>query len=430
MAFWDFIRRPAAAAPAGATAPPGPDTAARAEATGTSGQVFQGLDDPALLEFIRSGGDGTSGPLMSLRNMATLRCVSLICNTVGRLPLNLMERGEEKKHATKHLVYRLLRRKPNGWQTPLEFKASMQLSVLAHGVAYARVVWSGDRPLMLVPMPYSSVREELANFEMRYTYTNGEGAPIQLTQREVFVVRDLTIDGGKALARMRLARDVIDLAMQAQRAAGRVFRNGVMAAGAIEVPKELSDPAYKRMRDSIDSGYTGEENFGRWMLLEDGATAKKWSSTADEAQTVEQRAHQIEEVCRCFDVPRPLAMMDDTSWGSGIEQLSILFVQYGLAHWFTAWEEAVARTLLTDVEADILQAKFNERALLRGTIKDQGEYMARALGAGGHAPWSTQNEVREVFDMPRSTDPNADKLRNPMTQSKAQRTTDEPPSTP
>lgn len=428
MALWDFIRRPAEAA---TTAPPpgdGPTTAARAEASQQPGQVFQGLDDPALLEFIRSGGDGTSGKLMSLRNMTVLRCVSLICGSIGRLPLNLMERGDAKKHANAHPVYRLLRRKPNGWQTPIEFKSSLQLSVLAHGAGYARVIWSRGRPLQLIPLPFDSVREELVNFEMQFIYTPPSGEPITLTQREMFVVRDLTVDGVKALARMRLAREAIELALLAQKAAGRVFKTGVMASGAIEVEKELSDPAYKRMKESIRDGYSGADNAGNWMLLEGGAKANKWASTADEAQHVENRSFQIEEACRAFDVPRPLAMMDDTSWGSGIEQLSILFVQYGLSTWFTAWEEAVARTLLTDDEADQLQAKFNERALLRGTLKDQGEYMARALGSGGHAPWSTQNEVRDVLDMPRSDDPNADKLRNPMTQSK-QRTNDEPAAT-
>ena len=120
-------------------------------------------------------------------------------------------------------------------------------------------------------------------------------------------------------------------------------------------------------------------------------------------------------------------MMDDTSWGSGIEQLGIFLVQYGLAHWFTAWEQAAARSLLADEELDRLHLKFNERALLRGTLKDQADFLAKSLGAGGHAPWMSQNEVRDVSDLPESDDPNANKLRNPMTQRKG--TTNEPPET-
>jgi HK97 family phage portal protein len=172
------------------------------------------------------------------------------------------------------------------------------------------------------------------------------------------------------------------------------------------------------MRESLESAYTGAQNAGKWMLLEENAKANRWSNTAKDAQQIESRDHQIEEVARAFGVPRPLLMMDDTSWGSGIEQLAIFFIQYTLAPWFICWEQALARVLLSDreLEREDLQFKFNERALLRGTLKDQADFFAKALGAGGHAPWMSQNEVRDLSDLPRSNDPNADQLRNPMTQ--------------
>lgn len=92
------------------------------------------MDDPRLLEFIRGGGSGGSGGYQ-LRNMAVLRCVSLICGTVGMLPINLIEAGPEKRIAKEHPAHRLLKIKPNGWQTPLEFKRQMMLSQLRHGDA-------------------------------------------------------------------------------------------------------------------------------------------------------------------------------------------------------------------------------------------------------------------------------------------------------
>jgi hypothetical protein len=118
-------------------------------------------------------------------------------------------------------------------------------------------------------------------------------------------------------------------------------------------------------------------------------------------------------------------MMDDTSWGTGIEQLGIFFVQYGLAHWFTAWEQACMRVLLAESELEDIAVKFNERALLRGTLTDQANFFAKALGAGGQKPWMSQNEVRENVDLPESDDPNANDLRNPMTQP---RNANEPPA--
>lgn len=388
-----------------------PEAKARPQAS-AGGATFKGMDDPALLEFIRTGGRGTE----SLRNMAVLRCVSLISESIGMLPLNLIESGPGKAVAKSHPVHRLLKLRPNNWQTPYEFKSQMQLSVLEHGDAYARVVWSAGRPIALIPLANIAVTAELGDdWRMTYRYA-GKNGEVTLQQREVFHLRDLSIDGVCGLSRTRLASDAINLARMAEKAASRVFQTGVMAGGALEVPAALSEPAYERMKASLDSDYSGAENARRWMLLEEGAKANQFATNSTDAQHIENRNMQLQEVARAFGVPRPLLMMDDTSWGSGIEQLGIFFVQYGLQHWFTAWEQSIARTLLDDRELDQYQPKFEERALQRGTLKDQADYFAKALGAGGHAPWHTQNEIRDLLDWPESGDPKANELRNPMTQ--------------
>ena len=130
------------------------------------------------------------------------------------------------------------------------------------------------------------------------------------------------------------------------------------------------------------------------MGLESGQT------TGKDAQALEQRAMQIEEIGRAFGVPRPLLGVDDTSWGSGIDVLGQMFVQYGLNPWFEAWQQAIERDLLTDSEADTLQAKFNPGGLLRGNMASQSEFWAKALGAGGQQPFGTPEEAREAFDWP------------------------------
>jgi len=105
-------------------------------------------------------------------------------------------------------------------------------------------------------------------------------------------------------------------------------------------------------------------------------------------------------------------MIDETSWGSGIDALGQFFVRYGLNPWFEAWQQAVERSLLTDDEADQLEAKFNAGALLRGSMTAQADFFAKALGAGGQQAWMTPNEVREMQDMP--PNPDGDTLGNPM----------------
>lgn len=372
------------------------------------GQAFSGFDDPAFLEYIRSGGV-SEDPFC---NMAVLRCLSLICQSIGMLPLNLIEEGPDKRHATEHPVYRLLKYKPNGYQTPYEFKSQMQLRLEQDGEAFARVVWSRGVPIALIPLPHEKVNQRLdATYQMRYRI---DGMDRELPQREVLHLRDLSLDADTVLSRTKLAKQAIRLALDAEKAASRVFRTGNMSGGAVEVPNVLSDTAYDRLRNSLDSDYAGAANAGRWMLLEEGAKANKFGLAGRDAQHLESRNHQIEEIARAYGVPRPLLMMDDTSWGSGVEQLGIFFIQYGLQPRFTAWEQAIERTLLTDAELGRLRAKYNERALMRGTLKEQADFFAKALGAGGHRAWMTQNEVRDLGDLPASGDPEAGQLATPL----------------
>jgi HK97 family phage portal protein len=187
-----------------------------------------------------------------------------------------------------------------------------------------------------------------------------------------------------------------------------------MAGGALSYPNKLNDQQIKNIRDSLESRYAGTENAHKWMVLEDGIKAEKWANTAKDSELKESRDHQIEEVARAFGVPRPLLMMDDTSWGSGIEQLGIFFVQYGLQHWFNVWEEEIALKLLSEKERDTYYAKFNERALLRGTLKDQADFFAKALGSGGSQPWMKANEVRDLQELAKSDDPAAESLESTL----------------
>ena len=128
-------------------------------------------------------------------------------------------------------------------------------------------------------------------------------------------------------------------------------------------------------------------------------------TSAKDAQSNELRGRQIEEIARVFGVPRPLLMIDETSWGSGIDALGQFFVQYGLNPWFEAWQQAIDRVLLVGADRGRYSAKFNPAALLRGSIKDQGEYFAKALGSGGHQPWMHFDEVRDIMDLPKREAP-------------------------
>lgn len=415
MSLLSIFRRSAPSIPdASAPVPAAPAVSANVGET----QIFNGLDDPRLLEFIRQGGDfGSVGagisvtPKLALRNPTVLRCVSLHAFSMGMLPLHLHLRSTNEK-ADSHPLFRLLHRRPNAWQTAFEFRALMQQRALGangdghRGDAFAYIVRSGDRILQLVPLKTELVTPRQRNdWALEYVYQRPDVGEIVLQARDVFHLRcGLSEDGISGLSTVKLSGDAIALAIQTQRAAARLFRNGMMVGGALSHPDKLSPEAYERLKASMEERLTGVENAGRWMILEEGMVANPFAQTGRDSQSIEQRKYQSEEITRPFGVPRPLVNLDETNWGTGVVALGQFFVRYGLNPWFEAWQQAIERDLLSEREADLYEAKFNPGALLQGSMVEQGEFFAKGLGAGGHQPFLHPDEVRDWMNLPHRAD--------------------------
>lgn len=383
----------------------------RAETYDAPAVLFHDLSNPDVVEYLRGGLATGSGQQVSteaaLRNPTVFRCLDLICGSVAMLPFNLhreTENGDFVK-ATGHPLHRVLRRRPNAWQTPFEFKGLMQYRALVHDKgAAALIVKSRGRIVELLPLNPDRVDIELSDENaIQYTYSRKAGGRIRLDPSEVLHLRGLTFDGVNGLSRVRKAAEAIGIAIAAERATASLFKNGTFASGALTIPGELSEEAFERLKASWNGRHSGADNAGTTPLLEGGTKYENFAMSARDAQSAESRRFQVEEILRVFGVPRPLAMMDDTGWGSGIEQLSIGFVRFGLNPWFRAWEEAVNRSCLGEGEDDY-EAKFNPAALLNGTMKDQYDAFAKASGAGGHKPWMTANEIRKLLNQPRHPD--------------------------
>lgn len=367
------------------------------------GGIFRSLDDPEFLDFMRGEAATASGASVNaataIRNTAVLRCVDLIASSIAMLPLHLV-RAVDKAKATDHPLYELLHDQPNDFQSAYDFRSKLQFDALTNeNGGFARIIRSRGRVYQLVPLDAWKMRVRLNDdWSVSYFYRRPNGSEVEIPADEVFHLRGLSADGVKGLSRVRLAREAIGLALQTEQAAGKLFKDGVLAGGALTTDTTLSPEAYDRLKADMDTRYTGAENAGRWMILEEGLKAATFSQTAAESQHLETRKHQIEEIARVFGVPRPLLMMDDTSWGTGIEQLGIGFVRYGLQPWFTSWEQTIRRVLMTPAEKKIYAARFNAAGLTRGSLKDQGEFFSRAMGAGGSQPFAKPSEIRDLLD--------------------------------
>ncbi|ARC87132.1 phage portal protein [Rhodovulum sp. MB263] len=367
---------------------------------------FDGLDDPRLYEFIRSGGAGGMteaglcvSPKVALRNTTVIRCISLIAFSIGMLPLHLHRKADKSK-ADDHPLFRVLHRRPNGWQTAFEFRSLMQQRALTHGDAFAMIVRTGNRVTQLVPLDNARVTvEQTDDWSLVYKVQRRTGGMTVLPQRDVFHLRyGISEDGFRGVSLVRQAAEAIALAIQTEKAAARLFRNGLIIGQTFQHPGKLTPEAFARLKASLEEA-SGAGNAHRPKILEEGMTLAPGGTTGKDAEALDQRKHQVEEIARPFGVPRPLLGVDDTSWGSGIDVLGQFFVRYGLSPWFEAWQQAIERDLLTDAEAEIYEAKFNAGALLRGSMKDQAEFFAKGLGSGGHQPFLEVDEVRGWLDL-------------------------------
>ncbi len=387
---------------------PGANVQAGPAHVGVSAYSVMDLHGDALPEFMREGVANATGRAVTertaLANATFFRAVNLISSTIGMLPLNLHRKtnGIIDK-ADNHPVWRLLRVRPNGWQTPYQFKSYMQGRALLLGDAFAYKVPGVRGVQALVPLDPKRVRAVLDDqFTLSYEYTPKAGGKRRFAADEIFHLRaPWSSDGITGDGLLRVAAEVLGLAQTADEAAARLLRNGAYVGGVLQHPKTLTAEAIAKLRTQFEERYSGPENAGRWVVTEEGMEVKPLGVSGKDAEGLANRKHQAEEVSRFTGVPRPLLMFDETSWGSGIEQLGLYLVTYCLLPWFNAWEETISASLLSVADQSDHYAKFNEAALLRGSLKDQAEFFAKALGGPGAAGFMVPNEAREKMDMNR-----------------------------
>lgn len=324
---------------------------------------------------------------------AVLRCLDLLSNSVGMLPMRTVDR-KTRALIEDHSLYDLLMYEPNPQLTAMELKKLMERRRQKEGVAFALVIRVGAKPVAIHPIEKNRLEvTQNADWTLSYRLQRPGRPTIDVPAENIIHLRDIMTDEVVTQSRLRLARRALDTASDAEDAQRNMFKTGSMAKGMLSVEGTLSDKAFERLKEDIKE-FEGPEAAGRLMLGEQSMNYLDFGMSGRDAQTQESRAHSIEEVARVFGVPRPLLMMDDTSWGSGIEQLATLFVRFGLAPSLFAWEQSFRRVLLTKSEKRTMDIDIDERLLLRGSLKDQAEFFAKASGSGGHKAWLHRDEIR------------------------------------
>lgn len=352
-------------------------------------------------EALRTGSLTASGtrvtPDTAMRVAAVYASIRIIAGAVATLPLHIKRRvdARTREDASDTPIWTVLRRKPNRWQTPSQFRRMLQAHLLLRGNAYAMIVRSRGDVQELIPLHPDRVevkqRDDLA---LEYLYTRQDGQRITLRQDEIFHLVGLTLDGIRGVSPITYARETIGLSLAMEDHGAATFRNGARVSGVLKHPNKLGPEAIANLKAGLEEFRSGGEQEGKNLILEEGMDYARIAMTAEDAQWIESRKFSRSDIAMFFGVP-PHMIGDtekSTSWGTGIEQQSIGFVAYTLEDHLTMWEEAINRDLVGADED--LYARFNRAALVKGDIKARWEAYVKGLQWGVWSP----NEIRALED--------------------------------
>ena len=355
-------------------------------------------------------GGTTAGKAVTERSAmqmtAVYACVRILSEAIAGLPLHLYQYKDDggKEKAIAHPLYLLLHDEPNPEMSSFVFRETLMTHLLLWGNAYAQVIRNGKGEVValypLMPNRMTVDRDENGQLYYSYQMANSDaptmkGGTVVLKPTDVLHIPGLGFDGLVGYSPIAMAKNAIGLAIATEEYGAKFFANGATPGGLLEYPGVVKDP--DRVRESWNKGFSGSQNAGKVAILEEGMKYTPISIAPEQAQFLETRKFQINEIARIFRVPPHMVGDLEKSSFSNIEQQSLEFVKYTLDPWVARWEQSLSRALFTPEEKKRYFFKFNVEGLLRGDYQSRmnGYAVARQNG------WMSANDIRELENLDR-----------------------------
>ena len=354
-------------------------------------------------------GGTTAGKSVTERSAmqmtAVYSCVRILAEAIAGLPIHLYRYKEDggKEKAIEHPLYLLLHDEPNPEMSSFVFRETLMTHLLLWGNAYAQVIRNGRGEVVaLYPlMPNKMTVDRDSSGQLYYQYqrssdeSGGKNENVILRPVDVLHIPGLGFDGLVGYSPIAMAKNAIGLAIATEEYGAKFFANGAAPSGVLEHPGTIKDP--QRVREAWQSQFGGSQNSGKIAVLEEGMKYTPISISPEQAQFLETRKFQINEIARIFRVPPHMVGDLEKSSFSNIEQQSLEFVKYTLDPWVIRWEQSIQRSLLTPEEKKTYFVKFNVEGLLRGDYQSRMNGYATARQNG----WMSANDIRELESLDR-----------------------------
>ena len=335
---------------------------------------------------------------------AVYACVRVLSEAIASLPLHLYRYTDKnsKEKAIDRPLYPLLHDEPNPEMTSFIFRETLMTHLLLWGNAYAQIIRNGRGEVVaLYPLMANRMRVDRdENGHLYYEYQmSTSDAPtmkagtVRLTPSDVLHIPGLGFDGLVGYSPIAMAKNSIGMAMATEEYGAAFFKNGANPSGILSMPGVVKDP--EKIRSSWETGFGGSSNSNKVAILEEGMTYTPISISPEQAQFLETRKFQLDEIARIFRIPPHMIGDLEHATFSNIEHQSLEFVTYTLEPWLVRWEQSMQRSLLSSEEKKSYFIRFNVDGLLRG------DYQSRMNGysTGIQNGIFSVNDVRELENM-------------------------------
>ena len=333
----------------------------------------------------------------AMQMTAVYACVRILAESVAGLPLHLYLTNENgnKEKAKNHPLYFILHDEPNSEMTSFILRETLMTHLLLWGNAYAQIIRNGKGEVIsiypLMPNKMRVARDKQTK-EIIYEYFHEDGK-VQLSSFDVLHIPGLGFDGLIGYSPIAMAKNAIGMAMATEEYGAKFFANGAQPGGVLEHPGIIKDP--ERVRNSWSQSFGGSSNSNKIAVLEEGMKYTPISISPEQAQFLETRKFQINEIARIFRVPPHMVGDLEKSSFSNIEQQSLEFVKYTLDPWVLRWEQALNRSLIPNKDKKKYFIKFNVDGLLRGDYESRMNGYATARQNG----WMSANDIRTLENL-------------------------------
>lgn len=361
------------------------------------------LSNPAGWLVDLFGGTTDAGVTVSeqssMKTSAVYACVTLIAKTIGSLPLKVYRRKAdgESIEVPDTLPYYLLHDEPNPAMTSIVWRKFLVANLLLGGNAYAAIGRNqANQVIDLFPIHHNLVKPKRVNGRNQYVVDVGGGETETIDQSDMIHVPGPGFDGVKGMSIITwAARQAIGLALATEQHGSKLFSNGARLGVVLKHPKTLSRDAQTRLKQQFDQQQGGLSNAFKSMVLEEGLDVTNISMTSEDAQFLETRRFQVEDIARFFGVPPHMIGHTDkqTSWGTGVEQNTLGFLIFTILPFLADFEQEFRRKLFP---RSPFYAQFKVQGLMRGDSKARSDYYA----SGHQNGWLTTNEIRKAEDLP------------------------------